>query len=65
MSVHEFGVVPRVDSAESSRNLPRSVAQLIGSSGTEQVADHPDTIARWDGRLHERTDSNMWSCSTK
>jgi hypothetical protein len=64
MSVHGFGVEPWVGSIESALNLPRSVAQLIGSSGVEQVAHHPETIARWDGRLHERADSNMRSCRT-
>ena len=65
MSVHANGVEPKVGSTGSVGYLPRSVVQLIGSFGVEQVADQPETIERWDGRLHERTDSNMWSCRTK
>jgi hypothetical protein len=59
MSVHENGVGPSTGSSVSARSLPRSVRQFIGSSGTEHFADHPETMDRCDGRLHERTDSNM------
>src|SRR5437667_283444 len=41
-----------------------SEVQLDGSLGLMQVADHPDTMYRCDGRLQLSTDSNMWSWRT-
>jgi hypothetical protein len=39
--------------------------QLEASCGRWQRADHSETRYSFEGRLHDETDSNRWSRSTK
>jgi hypothetical protein len=39
--------------------------QLEGSPLREHLADQPETRNRCDGKLHDVSGWNMWSCRTK
>jgi hypothetical protein len=42
-----------------------ALTQLIGLPRCEHFADQPETMKRWDGRLHDVSGWNKWSWSTK
>jgi hypothetical protein len=42
-----------------------ALTQLDGSPARWQRADHSESRKSFEGRLHDLTDSNMWSRSTK